>query len=477
MGYEVGREIREECGVFAIFGHPEAARLTHYGLFALQHRGQESAGIAASDGTTVRSHKGMGLVAEVFTEEKVDALQGELAIGHVRYSTTGASSLVNAQPLVIRYRKGSLALAHNGNLVNAGEIRARLEEEGSIFQTTSDTEVIAHLVARLGRNGLEAAVAESLCAVRGAYALVMMNESCVIGARDPHGIRPLSLGRLGSAWVLASESCAFDAVGAEMVRDVEPGEMVLLDRQGLQSLKAVQAGEPALCIFEYIYFARPDSELQGRNVHAVRKDLGRRLARDFPVAADMVTGVPDSSISAASGFAEEAGIPYEMGLVKNRYIGRTFIQPSRRGRALGVRLKLNALRKVVEGKRVVLVDDSIVRGTTSRHIVKLLREAGAREVHLRISSPPYCYPCFYGIDTSAASELIAAAKKVEEIERLVGADSLHYLSLEGLVETVGQGYRGYCLACFNGCYPVGVKEHPGKDLFEARLELPGVPGE
>lgn len=446
---------QEECGVFGIFGHPEAARMTYYGLFALQHRGQESAGIAVSGPGRVRGHKGMGLVSDVFNGGRVESLEGLNGVGHVRYSTTGSSYLINAQPLVVRFRGGGLALAHNGNLTNAKSIRENLEGSGSIFQTTVDTEVVAHLVARHSHDGVDSAIIKSLQTIAGGYSLLILTDDALYGTRDPSGTRPLSLGRLGDSWILASETCAFDAVGAEAVRDVEPGELVKIDRGGIQSFEVSKPGRPALCIFEYIYFARPDSNLRGLNVHAVRKAMGSRLARDYPVEADLVMGVPDSSISAASGYAEEAGIPYEMGLVKNRYVGRTFIQPNQSDRTLGVKLKLNPLKKVLEGKRVVLVDDSIVRGTTCGHIVHLLKEAGALEVHLRISSPPYCFPCYYGIDTSSRGDLIASHKSVDEIERLVEATSLRYLGLESLLETVGNS--GHCTACFTGDYPIPVE--------------------
>ncbi len=459
-----GDTVREACGVYGVWGHPDAARLVYYGLYALQHRGQESAGIVISDGEHVAYHKGMGLVSEVFDDARIDAMPGSLGIGHVRYSTSGSSRLGNAQPVVVRYRGGTLALAHNGNLVNALRLRTRLEEEGSIFQTTTDTEVVAHLVARARHATVEEALPAALAEVKGGYAFVMMNETQLFAARDPNGFRPLCLGRFPEGgWVVASETCALDATGADFVREIRPGELLVIDQGGLRSLQAVPAGKPALCVFEYIYLARPDSNFEGRNVHAVRKALGKRLAQDYPVEADIVTGVPDSSISAASGYAEEAGIPYEMGLVKNRYIGRTFIQPRAATRAFGVQVKLNPLRKVLEGKRVVLIDDSIVRGTTSRRIVNLLRQAGATEVHLRIASPPYRHPCFYGIDTSAAGELIAASRSVEEIRRAVEADSLGYLSTEALHETV-TGLPDWpvaerlCMACFTGYYPVSVAE-------------------
>ncbi|HEY3316353.1 MAG TPA: amidophosphoribosyltransferase [Bacillota bacterium] len=464
-------KVHDACGVFGIYGHPQASRLTYYGLYALQHRGQESAGIVSADGGRVHVHKGMGLVSEVFDDIDIDQLSGHLAIGHVRYSTTGSSLIGNAQPLLVRYRRGMLALAHNGNLVNAGRLRRQLEDQGSIFQTSVDTEVIAHLVARLGSNGLESAIAASLSLVRGGYALLFLTEDRIIGVRDPNGIRPLALGKLGEAWVLASESCAFDTIGGEFVREVGPGEMIILSERGMESRPAVPAGRPALCAFEFIYLARPDSNLNGHNVHAVRKEFGRRLARDYPVEADIVVGVPDSSISAATGYAEEAGIPYEIGLIKNRYIGRTFIQPSQSTRQFGVRVKLNPLRKVINGKRVVLVDDSIVRGTTSRHLVKLLREAGAREVHLRIGSPPYMNPCFFGIDTSASGELIAAQKAIEDIRQLVGADSLDFLKVEALAEATGLPRQDLCVACFNRDYPVEI-EPAGK--FDLEMSSPAM---
>lgn len=457
---------REACGVFGIFNHPEAARLTYYGLYALQHRGQESAGIACVTERGMVVHKDMGLVSEVFDHGALEQLTGTAALGHVRYSTTGSSVVANAQPLVIRYRRGAVALCHNGNLVNAGQIREELEENGSIFQTTLDTEVLAHLIARLGKNGLEEAVMRGMQVIQGGYAFGIMTENSLMGLRDSNGIRPLAIGRLGDAWVLSSESCAFDTIGAEMVREVNPGELVVIDANGLRAVQAVPAKRRALCVFEYIYFARPDSNLDGLNVHAVRKELGRQLAREAPVAADIVIGVPDSSISAATGFAEQAGIPYEMGLIKNRYIGRTFIQPSQKVRQAGVRLKLNALRKVLQGKRVVLVDDSLVRGTTSGHIVKLLRDVGAREVHLRISSPPYRFACYYGIDTSTNGELIAARMSVAEICRQVGADSLAFLSAAGLLRATGRSEGQHCLACFSGEYVVDVHGNTGKFALE-----------
>lgn len=457
-----GPEAREACGVFGVFGHPDAARLTYYGLYALQHRGQESAGIATSDGARLHLKKGMGLVSEVFNGFRLEGLPGDRALGHVRYSTTGSSSLTNAQPLLVSFRHGEMALAHNGNLVNAPSLRERFEAEGSIFQTTSDTEVIAHLMARSGCASLEDSLCQALGEVRGAYALGVLTPHALLAARDPLGIRPLSLGRIGAAVVVASETCALDAVGAGYWRDVEPGEVVIATAEGMRSLRFAPAGRRALCIFEFVYLARPDSELLGSNVHLVRKELGRLLARDHPAPGDVVIGVPDSSISAASGFAEEAGIPYEIGLIKNRYVGRTFIQPTPQSRAAGVSSKFNPVREVVRGKRAVLVDDSIVRGTTLRYLVRLLRAAGAREVHVRISSPPYVNPCFYGIDTASKGELVGAGRTVEEIRAAIGADSLAYLSLERLAEATGRPMGDFCTACFTGEYLVAVDEALGR---------------
>lgn len=461
---------RDECGVMGVFGNAEATRLVFYGLVALQHRGQESAGIAAMDDGEVRAHRGMGLVFEVFDDDEMMAqLPGSAAVGHVRYSTTGSSNLNNAQPLVLQSsRRGPLALAHNGNLVDAAQVRARLEEQGSIFQTTTDTEVLAHLLMRSPASDLAEALTGALAQVKGGYALVMLSSEQMIGVRDPNGIRPLCLGRLGQAWVLASESCAIDTIGGEYVRDIEPGEMVTIDQSGVSSQQALPSRPHRLCVFEHIYFARPDTEMAGLNVHAVRKEMGRQLAHEAPAAADLVMGVPDSSLSAATGFAEASGIPYEVGLVKNRYVGRTFIQPTQEMRDRGVRLKLNPLRKVIEGKRVVLVDDSIVRGTTSRHLVRILKDAGAREVHMRISSPPYRHACHYGIDTAHIKDLAAASRSVEEIRELIGADSLAYLSIEGMLSAVsGQHTAGSCTACFNGDYPVAIPENAHKFALES----------
>jgi amidophosphoribosyltransferase len=453
-------KMNEECGVFGIFGHAHAAQLTYYGLHALQHRGQESAGIVVSDGEKFTHHKGMGLVTEAFANDALAKLKGNRSIGHVRYTTAGDSRLENAQPLIFKYKLGNLALAHNGNLVNAGQIKSHLERQGSIFQTTSDTEVIAHLIARSGYEKIEDAVKEALSMIKGAYALLVMTENKLIAALDPNGLRPLSLGKIGDQYVLSSETCAFDVTGATYEREVDPGELVIIDEDGLRSERFTQQSQRSICSFEYIYFARPDSDIDGINVHQSRKQLGKQLAKEFPVDADVITGVPDSSISAAIGYAEATGIPYELGLIKNRYVGRTFIQPDQELRAQGVRMKLSAVRKVVEGKRVVMIDDSIVRGTTSSRIVKMMYEAGATEVHVRISSPPVMNPCYYGIDTSTREELIAGTKTVEEIREFIGADSLSFLSTEGMIEAIGREddapNKGHCVACFTGKYPTEI---------------------
>lgn len=458
-------KLHEECGVFGIWGHPEAAQLTYYGLYALQHRGQESAGIASVDGLTMHSHRSMGLVTEAFAHNELAALRGHAAVGHVRYSTAGGSHIANAQPLVFSFGQGNIALAHNGNLINARQIRDLLDRQGSIFQSTSDTEVVAHLVARGGYPSTVENVRASMTMIKGGYAFVILTDDQLIAMRDPLGLRPMALGRLGEAYVVASETCAFDTIGATFLRDVEPGEMLIIDQDGLRSERFAEVTRKALCTFEYIYFARPDSDIDGYNVHMVRKQLGRVLARSAPAQADVVIGVPDSSISAAIGYAEELALPYEIGLIKNKYSGRTFIQPSQELRALGVRLKLSAVRKIVAGKRVVMVDDSLVRGTTSMRLVQLLKEAGATEVHVRITSPPVRHSCFYGIDTSAREELIAARKSVDEICQFIGADSLAFLdessmlsvfSEDGETKPDARSAHGFCNACFSGVYPTEI---------------------
>ncbi|MCL4517036.1 MAG: amidophosphoribosyltransferase [Firmicutes bacterium] len=465
------------CGVFGIFGGPgevNAASLTYMGLYALQHRGQESAGMAVSDGDSLQLHKEMGLTANVFDEEIINRLPGSLAIGHVRYSTTGESSIINAQPLLAHCSKGAVALAHNGNLTNAQELRRELELGGSVFQTTTDSEVVINLIARFGKDDLQTATIRAAKRLRGSYALVILARDKLIGLRDPLGIRPLCLGRLADgaagrtkAYILASESCALSNLGAEFLREVEPGEMVVIDQAGLRSIKFASRRRQAFCVFEYIYFARPDTFLAGKNVHEVRKAIGAVLAGEAPVEADVVIPAPDSGTSAAMGFAAATGIPFEIGLIKNRYVGRTFIQPAQEARELGVRIKLNPVESVIRGRRVVVIDDSIVRGTTSATMVRLLREAGAREVHLYIASPPYLHPCYYGIDTSQAGELVAATHTPAEIRDLVGADTLHYLSLQGLLRAVGTPGQKLCAACFNGKYPVPVQQEV--NLPEASL--------
>jgi amidophosphoribosyltransferase len=453
---EIFDKLKEECGVFGVFGHPDAAALTYYGLHALQHRGEESAGICTSDNGEFHYHRGMGLVKEVFDAEKISALTGDRAIGHVRYSTAGESRLANAQPLVFKYRGGDLAVATNGNIVNAPQIRKELEEQGSIFQTSSDTEVIAHLIARSPKS-LTEAVKDAFSRLVGGFAFLIMTNDLLIAASDPNGLRPLVYGRLGEGHIFASETCALEMVGAVYVRDVQPGELIVVDKKGIREDRFALLERRALCAMEYIYFARPDSDLNGINLHAARKRMGKQLAMEAFTDADVVTGVPDSSISAAIGYAEQTGIPYELGLIKNKYTGRTFIQPSQELRERGVKMKLSAVRKVVEGKRVVMIDDSIVRGTTSRRIVNTLREAGALEVHVRITSPPFANPCFYGIDTPDRRDLIASSKTVEEIRKAINADSLYFLSKQGLIEAIGGNdglfNRGLCLGCFDNDYP------------------------
>ncbi|NMB35111.1 MAG: amidophosphoribosyltransferase [Firmicutes bacterium] len=448
-------KMEEACGVFGVYAPGENLfRLTNFALYALQHRGQESAGIALSDGCDIHLKKGQGLVAEVFPHwEGFNDITAVGALGHVYYSARGKARPENSQPLLVRYRQGNLAVAYNGNLTNASELREKLEAEGSIFQTMTDSELIAHLVARSGRRDLESALQNVLPALRGAYSFIFLTEDRLIGLRDPYAVRPLSLGRWRGHLVLSSETCAFDTIGAEKIRDIQPGEMVVIGRDGLKSIQVMPSPRLALCVFEFIYFARPDSDIHDRNVYLVRKRLGRQLAREHPVQADLVTGVPDSSLTAASGFAEELGLPYEWGLIKNRYIGRTFLQPRQETRDIGVQLKLNPVKQVVQGKKVVVVDDSIVRGTTSKRLVNMFVRAGAKEVHLRIASPPIIGPCYYGIDTPDHSELIGARQNIEEIRREIGATTLQYLSHRGMFESVGIPPDKLCTACFSGKYP------------------------
>ncbi len=454
-------KFHDECGVVAIYAHPEAEKLAYLSLHALQHRGQESAGIVSSNGMTLNAHRAMGLVADIFTEDVLAKMRGTLAIGHTRYSTAGDSSLLNAQPIMVQSNKGLTALAHNGNLVNAQEIRSRLERQGSIFQTNSDTEVIVHLIALSREQTLPEAISDALRRVEGAFSLVLMSADRIFAARDPRGFRPLAMGRIQAqpgekrdTIVFASETCAFDLIGADFERDVKPGELVIVGPEGVSSHFYAPAGAQSSCIFEHVYFSRPDSMVFGRSVQESREGLGRQLAREAPVDADVVVPVPDSGVTAAIGYAAESGIPLRFGLIRNHYVGRTFIEPRQTVRDFGVKLKLNPVRSLLEGKRVVLIDDSIVRGTTSRKIVRMIRGAGAKEVHMRISCPPTVSPCFYGVDTPSKKELIAANKSVEEIREFIGADSLSYLSLDGLKHACGDGEKTtYCAACYTGNYP------------------------
>ena len=453
-----GRDgFRDECGIFGVCDSEDAANLAYLGLYALQHRGQESAGIASLDDGKIHVEREMGYVADVFDEARLSRLPGKTAIGHVRYSTAGDSLLINAQPIVFATGRGPLALAHNGNLVNAREIRKALEASGALFTTTSDSEVILHLVARSKAPTLAGAIAEALLEVRGAYSIVILSREGIFAARDPNGVRPLSLGTREGSPVVASETCAFDLIGARYERDVDPGEVVKLSREGLSSHRfAFPISTP--CVFEHVYFARPDSMVFGRSVAASRQGFGRRLAREHPAKADVVVPVPDSGMYAALGYAEESGIPFALGLVRNHYVGRTFIEPKQAIRHFGVKVKLNPVREIVEGKRIVLVDDSIVRGTTSRKIVRMLREAGAREVHVRVSSPPTMNTCHYGIDTPTRGELIAANQSVEDIQKYIEADTLGYLSVEGMLAAFGRPLQSTCTACFTGIYPVEIEE-------------------
>lgn len=463
MPHEINDHFKDECGVFGLYlKHPEhdtdAARTAFYGLYALQHRGQESAGLAVVDGAHIKLQKGMGLVSEVISVDHVKDMKGTIAVGHVRYSTTGESTIVNAQPMVFHYLQGMVALTYNGNLVNTRILRQQLAQYGAVFQTTTDTEVIAHLLARYSHDTMENALAKCMYDLKGGYALVLAAEDRLLGVRDPMGIRPLCLGDLNGSYVLASESAALDTIGATLIRDIQPGEIVAIDKNGLHSTQVMTAHGSATCVFEYIYFARPDSTIDGISVYQARRAMGQQLARESAIEADMVISVPDSGTSAALGFAEESGLPFHEGLIKNRYVGRTFIQPTQKMREISVRLKLNSVREVVSGKRVIMVDDSIVRGTTSKQIVQMLREAGASEVHMVVASPPTRYSCFYGIDTSRREELIANTMDVGQIETFIGADSLHYLSMEGMTNALQGGTVKFCAACFSGSYPVAIDE-------------------
>ncbi len=457
-------KIKEECGIFGIFGNEKASEHVFYGLYGLQHRGQEGAGIAVSDGKKIIFEKGYGYVSEIFGEENLKKLRGFHAIGHVRYSTHGESSPRNIQPFIIEGYRGSIAIAHNGNLVNAVELRKKLEEEGAIFQSTSDTEIILHLIARSKTEDIENAIVDALSKVKGAYSLLFLTPKAIYSARDPHGFRPLSIGRIENSWVIASETSAFDLIEADYVRDVQPGEILRLDEDGIKTIYNFPKVKPRHCIFEYIYFSRPDSLVFGKNVNEVRKRLGRQLAKEQPADADIAVPIPDSGMWASLGFAEQSGIPLEFALIRNHYVGRTFIQPHQKERVFGVRIKLNPVRELIEGRRVVLVDDSIVRGTTSRRIIRMVRDAGAKEIHYRVSSPPIIGPCYYGIDTPTKGELIASSYSVEEIREFLDVETLGYLSKEGMLKAVGDDL--YCTACFDLNYPVEI---PQEDFVQLRL--------
>ena len=461
-------KFNEECAIFGIAGHHEAANLAYLGLYAMQHRGQESAGIASANGQRVVVSKDMGYVADIFDSARLASLTGTSAIGHTRYSTAGDSGLANAQPILIECTHGQIAIAHNGNLVNAQELRDHLVRLGSIFQTSSDTEVILHLYARSRAATIEDAIVESVQQIRGAFSLVLLTPDKMIAVRDPHGFRPLALGKLGDSWVACSETCALDLIGATYVRDVEPGEVVIAGPQGLKSIRPFATERLAHCVFEHVYFSRPDSYVFGKSVNEVRTNMGRILADESGVDADVVVPIPDSGVCAAVGFAERSGIPMRMGLIRNHYVGRTFIQPQQSIRHFGVRVKLNPVRSILEGKRVILVDDSIVRGTTSRKIVRMVKAAGAKEVHMRISCPPTISPCFYGVDTPRRSELIAATHTLDEIRRYLDAETLSYLSLNGLLAAVGEGRQSYCTSCYTGQYPV---EFPRNEAAYLQLTL------
>src|SRR5213596_1587769 len=464
------------CGVFGVFGHPNAAELTYYGLYALQHRGQESAGIVTSDGKQFREFKGMGLVSQVFNGDVLHSLVGEMAIGHTRYSTTGSSHSRNAQPLTGNCQRGQIAIAHNGNLTNAAELREELESKGLMFQTTVDSEVILYLLAQPTLGGNENNLVQTVRCIEGAYSLVIMTEQELIGVRDPYGFRPLSIGKVGDAWVLASETCAFDLIHAKFGRDVEPGEIVIIDKNGLRSIQAFPEHERrAFCIFEYVYFARPDSTIANRNVYKIRVEMGRQLARENPIAADIVVPVPDSGNCAALGYSEESKIPFEMAFVRNHYVGRSFLQPTQLIRDFDVRVKLNLIAELVKGRRVIIVDDSIVRGTTCKARVTNLKEAGAKEVHVLVSCPPHMNPCVYGIDFPDRNKLMAANHSLEEIRKYLNTDSLHYLSKEGMVKATGLPANSFCMACYDGNYPVPFDPAVHKHIIERRNgRLPGL---
>ena len=462
-------KFHDECGVVGVYGHLDAANLAYLGLYALQHRGQESAGIVASNNGSMHLEVGMGLVADVFSDSRLKKLPGNIAIGHNRYSTTGGSRIKNAQPCLIEYAGGTMAMGHNGNLVNASEIREELGAAGAIFQSTNDSEVIVHLIAQSRRNSFVDRAVAALSQVKGAYSIVLMSENELIAARDPQGFRPLCLGKLDGAYIVASESCVMDLLEAEFIREIEPGELILINQFGMKSFHPFPKTATKQCVFEHIYFSRPDSYLFGQSVYSVRKLMGRALAREKPVEADVVVPVPDSGVISAMGYSEESEIPFQMGLIRNHYVGRTFIEPQSQIRNFGVKIKLNAVKPVIEGKRVIIIDDSIVRGTTSKKIVRMLREVGAKEVHVRISSPPTTHSCFYGIDTPTKGELIASNLDIDQTCEYLGADSLHYITLEKMLEIFGEQKDDFCAACFDGRYPVDVTGSDGStnqlDLF------------
>jgi len=461
---------REACGIFGIYNHPEAAALTYFGLYALQHRGQESAGIAVAKDMQIIEHKGMGLVVDVFDMDHLAQLGGGSALGHVRYSTTGSSILSNAQPFRVRHRNKSYAVAHNGNIVNAHILKNELEQAGSIFQTTMDSEIFLHLFVKNLKLGFEQALVESISRLKGAFSFIMLtSKGELIGMKDPYGFRPLSLGKLNDHYVLASETCAFDLVEAEFIRELDPGEILIIDQDGIKSIKTPAAPNRAFCIFEFIYFARPDSTIYGQNVYLTRKAHGRCLSREAPVQADLVMPFPDSGTYAALGYSEESGIPFEIGMIRNHYVGRTFIQPTQSMRDFGVRIKLNPVKELLQGKDLIIIEDSIIRGTTIKTRVKSLRKLGVRHVHMRVAGPPHRFPCHYGIDFSTRGELIAASKSVEELKDYLGLDSLHYLSIEGLLQSTGieNPEQNFCKACFDGCYPVSFDEWVSKDCLES----------
>jgi amidophosphoribosyltransferase len=458
---------REACGIFGVFGHDDAAKLTYFGLYALQHRGQESAGIVTSTGKSIHEYKGMGLVPEIFNESILSGLHGHMAIGHVRYSTTGSSTAKNAQPFVASYARKTLAIGHNGNLTNARLLRKNLEKKGSIFQTTMDSEVIVHLLARNLHEGLEESLIKAVSDIEGAYCCVLMTEDKLIALRDPNGFRPLCLGKLNGGYIVASETCALDLIDAQYIRDIDPGEILIIGEEGLKSIKLFAERRDTFCIFEFIYFARPDSNIFGQNVYAVRKRLGRKLAEEYPIEADFAMPFPDSGNYAAIGFCHGSGIPLEMGVIRNHYVGRTFIEPAQSMRDFGVKVKLNPVREILDQKRVVIVEDSIIRGTTSKMRIKTLRAAGAKEIHMVVSCPPHRYACYYGIDFSTRGELIACHHTVEEVKNFIGLDSLCYLSLSGMVEATRLEQNGFCLACFDGKYPI----QPDEGFSKLCLEL------